>query len=107
MSALVWDRLLETLSRNSGTDLLLVPGSPPMVRTAQQIQAMSVPPLTEGDVAMLAEEMLSKKISGSADGYTWLDFNYLHDSAAWFRIMAFGYPATRAVMVMRQLQSPG
>ena len=106
MAALVWDRLLETLSRNNGTNLLLVPGSPPMLQIAQQMQALSVPPLSESDVLALAEEMLSKKVSGTADGYTWLDFNFLHDAGTWFRIMAFGYPDTKVVMVTRQAQSP-
>jgi len=107
MAALVWDRLLETLSRNNGTNILLVPGSPPMLQIAQQMQALSVPPLAESDVHALAEEMLSKKVSGTADGYAWVDFNFLHDASAWFRIMAFGYPDTKVVMVTRQVQPPG
>ena len=107
MAALVWDRLLETLSKHSGTNLLLVPGSPPMLQIAQQMQALSVPPLSEEDVQLLAEEMLSKKVSGTADGYAWLDFNFLHDAGAWFRIMAFGYPDTKVVMVTRQTQPTG
>jgi Tfp pilus assembly pilus retraction ATPase PilT len=106
MPALVWDRLLETLSKNNGTNLLLVPGSPPMLQIAQQMQALSVPPLAGDDVHALPEEMLSKKVSGTADGYTWLDFNFLHDAGAWFRIMAFGYPDTKVVMVTRQVQEP-
>jgi Tfp pilus assembly pilus retraction ATPase PilT len=107
MAALVWDRLLETLSRNNGTNLLLAPGSPPMLQIAQQMQALGVPPLAASDVQALAEEMLSKKVSGTSDGYTWLDLNFLHDAGAWFRIMAFGYPDTKVLMVTRQAQSLG
>jgi Tfp pilus assembly pilus retraction ATPase PilT len=101
MTEIVWDRLLETALRRGATDLLLVPGSPPMLRTAEDIRAMNVPPLTDERIGELAEEMMSKKISGIADGYAFLDFRYLHDADAWFRVMAFGYPHTKLVVVMR------
>jgi hypothetical protein len=105
MAALVWDRLLETLSRNNGTNLLLVPGIAADAADCAADAGAGVPPLAESDVQALAEEMLSKKVSGTSDGYTWLDFNFLHDPGAWFRIMAFGYPDTKVLMVTRQSQS--
>jgi hypothetical protein len=99
MSKLAWDRLLETAHVHKA-DLLLVPGSPPLLRMPSHLRSLSVPVLDDQDVISLAREMFSTGASGDGDGYTWFDSRYLHDTNDWFRLMAFGYPQTKFLMVI-------
>lgn len=68
-----WGRLLETC-RQQGTDLLFVPGSPPMVRTPTDWRSLQRPPLSTDDVRSMAVECLAGADRVDADGYGYCDF---------------------------------
>ena len=101
MDPTLWNRLLET-SRNHGGDLLLIPGSPPLVRTGDDWRALMLPPLSPADVQALATDCLSDVATTSDDGFTYRDFpcgagpDTIH-----FRARAFAYPNTSVLLVGR------
>src|SRR3954468_1663716 len=98
MAVLRWDRLLETCCRKEATDILLRPGSPPLLRSAKGWQALALPPLLPEDVIELAEEAMRLGAPKPTEhGHTYCDF--LHDDKAGFRAMAFGYPETTLLIV--------
>jgi hypothetical protein len=113
MPAPRWDRMLETCCRRDASDLLLVPGSPPMIRQewpslpepgpqveqAKQLCSMwrtlHTKPLTADDLAVLASQVIDGKRDGEQDGYAYSDFWY--GNLAFFRVMAFGFPRTTSL----------
>jgi twitching motility protein PilT len=100
MARVEWDRLLDTCVRSGATDVLLAPGSPPMVRLADGWRSLQrVDVLTPRQVANLAEEHLGLKVGKQIDGYTLSDFSY--GNLARFRVMAFGYPRTKSLLITR------
>jgi Tfp pilus assembly pilus retraction ATPase PilT len=99
MGALQWDRMLETCHKRNGSELLLFPGSPPMIRMRRNWRAMDVPPIDAPTLQALAQELIGKKPDGQADGYTYSEFGY--GDMRRLRAMAFGYPDTRLLIVAR------
>jgi Tfp pilus assembly pilus retraction ATPase PilT len=100
MAGLPLERLLETCVRNNATDMRLVPDAPPQIRTTQGWRALSIPPATAADIALLAEDILTRAPSClQGNGYTYLDFWY--GDVAYFRAMAYGHPDTTALVLMR------
>jgi hypothetical protein len=93
-----WDRLLETCHKQ-GTDLLFVPGSPPLVRTASQWRALELPPLIPEEIRSLATEALKGAPHAETNGYSYCDFWY--GDVEYFRAVAFGFPETTVFMVAR------
>ena len=93
---IAWDKLLETCYRR-GTDLLLVPGSPPWVRTADGWRALQIPPLMSDEVRFLASEQFvgREDWTGNADGFAFLDVKY---GDVKFRLMAYGFPETTFII---------
>jgi hypothetical protein len=101
MDSTLWNRLLET-SRNHGGDLLLVPGSPPLVRTGDDWRALMLPPLYPADVQAHATDCLDGAGTLSDDGYTYRDFPYARGTDTLdFRARAFAYPNTSVLLVSR------
>lgn len=98
MASLQWDRLLETCCRRDATDLLLIAGSPPMIRLRELWRALQVPPLDIAALQVLADERFGTRPDGEGDGYAYSDFR--HDEAR-FRAMAFGHPDTRVLLVSK------
>jgi Tfp pilus assembly pilus retraction ATPase PilT len=91
-----WGKLLETCLRQQGTDLLFVPGSPPLVRTDADWRTFELPPLAPGDVKSMASEFLGGPNRKEADGYTYCHFPYRDTH---FRLRAFNYPDTVLLVV--------
>jgi Tfp pilus assembly pilus retraction ATPase PilT len=95
-----WDRLFGTCYKGGGTDLFLIPGSPPLIRLADGWHSMLAGgDLTLPDVVSLARERLGATPDGQADGYSFSDFAF--GNVARFRVMAFGYPKTTMLLVAR------
>ena len=99
MPGIAWDRLLETCYKHGVEVAILMPGSPPLLRVGNAFRSLSVPPLDVSDVAAMASEQLAKAPEYNADGYAYLDFWY--GKVAYFRLMAFGYPDTKAMVLSR------
>jgi Tfp pilus assembly pilus retraction ATPase PilT len=97
MAELRWDRLLETCIRKHATDLLLSPGSPPMVRLRESWRALQIRTLDAATVRAMANERMGTAPDGEADGYAYSDSRY--GDIARFRAMAFGYPNTTSLLI--------
>jgi Tfp pilus assembly ATPase PilU len=104
MQAPIWDRLLETCSHNDASDLLLVPGSPPLIRLKEEWRVLSLPPLEMDQIRSMVEERMSGCSVAAKDGSIWWDIQ--HSDGSIFRISAFGYPETK-VLLMARLPSKG
>src|SRR4051812_29013684 len=104
MSPLQWDRMLETCYRQDATDLLFVPGPPPMVRLRTSWRALELPPVDAAAVQALANERIGAEPDGRADGYAYSDFSY--GDVIRFRAMAFGYPFTDVLVIARRPTEP-
>ena len=98
MAGVAWDRLLETCYRRDADVALVTAGSPPLLKLGEQWRALQMPPLEVDDVTSLASELLRPK-QGEADGYAYIEFSY--GDVASYRVMAFGFPATRLLVVSR------
>ena len=98
MAAVQWDRLLETCYRRGGTDLLLTPGSSPMIRLADAWHDLQAPILEREEVEVAAREKIAEP-DGKADGYAYSDI--CHSRAGKFRVTAFGYPQAKLLLVTR------
>lgn len=101
MATIQWDRLLETCHRRKASDILLIAGSPPLIRMGESWRALQIPPFTAADIETMAKERLGATLEGESDGYAYSDFSY--GDVARFRAMAFGYPSTRALLIARYL----
>ena len=100
MLPVMWDRLLETCVRRQATDLLLVPGAPPMVRLHDDWRTLQTVTLDAGAVQALANERFNTSPDGNGDGYAYWDFE--HGEGVRFRLMAFGHPQTTLLLVARR-----
>ncbi len=96
---LAWDRLLETWVRRNATDILLSPGTSPLIRLADSWRPLQVPPVDVETIRALASEQLGENPAGREDGYSYSDFG--HGDVARFRATAFGYPATNVLLIAR------
>ena len=94
-----WDRLLLTYVHNDASDMLLVPGSPPILRLAKQWRALQIPPLEPADVTEMTDELLPV-MDGESDGYAYGHVWY--SDVAYFRGLAFGYPQTKLLVLTRE-----
>jgi len=99
MASLQWDRLLETCCRRNATDILLCPGTSPMIRLTQSWRWLQVPPVDAATIQALASERIEEHTAAHEAGYCYADFNY--GDTARFRAIAFGYPATNALLISR------
>jgi len=102
-----WDRLLNTTYLRNAEELLLISGSPPLLRMPDRLRALALPALDQSEVASLTAEMLADRSTPSEAGYASFEFRYVHDGdrTAWFRATAFGYPNTQLLLVTRILDS--
>ena len=94
-----WDRLLETCYRRDADVALVTAGSPPLLHVGEQWRGLQMPPLEADDVTSLASELLRPEPQREADGYAYVEFWY--GDVAFYRVMAFGFPATRLLVVSR------
>ncbi len=95
-----WDRILETCYRQNATDVLLVPGSPPMIRLGATWRALAAPALKSSDIQAFAKGQFGDKQPQEVYGHVSIDFPY--GDVAMFHMMAFGYPSTNLVVLTRQ-----
>src|SRR5687768_18597580 len=100
MAALLLDRLLETCYRRRAYDLLVAPGCAPLLRLASGWHPLQLSPPREEDIRSLVDEGMTGHELVTAEGYSFLDFTYGGDH---FRMLAFGYPNTKFIMIMRRL----
>jgi Tfp pilus assembly pilus retraction ATPase PilT len=99
MASLQWDRLLETCYRRNASDILLSPGSPPMIRLSESWRTLQAPPVDTAAIQALVAERFVTAPDGEHDGYAYSDFAY--KGMRRFRAMAFGYPATFLLLIAR------
>ena len=99
MPVVAWDRLLETCYRQGVEVAILMPGSPPLLRVGNTFRSLSVPALDVSDIAAMASEQLANAPEYIADDYRYVDFWY--GNVAYFRVMVFGYPNTKALVLSR------
>ena len=99
MSALHWDRLLETMYRREAKDLLLVVGSCPMIRLPDQWRQLQTSRLTPGEMERLVQERFPSEPSGEADENLSVDFAY--GDVGRFRATVVDWPDTRVLLVSR------
>lgn len=90
-----WDRLLETMYRRGADVALLIPGSPALLRIAQQWRPLMTPPLTQLEIDTLVAHQFEQ--SHSAEGHAYVDFWY--GDVLYLRAMAFAYPQTSCLVV--------
>ena len=99
MPRVAWDRLLLAYVRNNADVLLLVPGSPPILRIGEEWRALQLPPLEPADVSGMTDELLAVtegQGGGYAYGHVW------YGDVAYFYALAFGYPQTTLLVLSRQ-----
>ena len=101
MSSLKWERMLDTCLTRDATDLLLTLNSPPMIRLGGAWRPLQTAPLNETEIERLASERLSTQPQVESERYVFSDFT--HGEAAHFRLMAFGYPKSRMLLVSRRI----
>jgi hypothetical protein len=89
-----------TCCRQNAVDVLLVPGSPPMIRLATSWRALAAPALKSSDIQAFAKGQFGDKQPQEVYGYASIDFPY--GDVAMFHMMAFGYPSTNLVVLTRQ-----
>jgi hypothetical protein len=65
------------------------------------LRALQIAPLDDEQVTSLASEVLSGHVPHVDNGVTSVEFPYVDEPNTWFRLMAFGHPQTRAVVVSR------
>ena len=105
-----WDRLLETCCARNATDILLSPGSPPLLRLADKWHTLQVPAVDVTAIQTLVSEQLAAKPDGEVDGYAYWDFQFRRvfclppgtlaaPICRRFRATAFGYPATNVLLI--------
>src|SRR3712207_2399379 len=101
MASLAWDRLLETCSSRNASDVLLMPGFAPSIRLQDEVRTLQVPPVEPADLEHLLREIFPAPpaVPASTDEYAYQDFSY--GETVWFRALAFGYPQTKLLLVMR------
>jgi Tfp pilus assembly pilus retraction ATPase PilT len=99
VALLAWDRLLETCCKREATDLLLAEGSPPLIRIRDSWRSLQIPPLKLDDIRRLLAEQPKREPDFVVDGYACFTLWYKEDNKVWFRIMAFGYPETKMLVV--------
>ena len=111
MPTLQWDRLLETSAKQGG-DILLIAGSPPLLRMGGGLAPLQVPPLDVHDLDEMAHtftappavtEEANRYQYHQADGYKYLDVTYRDGQV--FRAAVFGQPSPSLIVLMR-LQAP-
>ncbi|NLW51377.1 MAG: type IV pilus twitching motility protein PilT [Candidatus Brocadiaceae bacterium] len=79
------DKFLSFLVKNSGSDLHLVTGSPPIVRIDGKLQKMKLPPLTGEQVKSLIYEIIPERNRKEYEAINDTDFAYEIAGVARFR----------------------
>jgi twitching motility protein PilT len=79
------DKFLNFLVKNSGSDLHLVTGSPPIVRIDGLLQKMKLPPLTGDQVKSLIFEIIPERNRKEYEAINDTDFAYQIENVARFR----------------------
>src|SRR5687768_6866741 len=98
MAAVLLDRLLETCRKRRAYDLVLAPGSKPLLRLASGWHPLQIAPTREEDIRSIADEGMTGGPPDAEEGYSFRDFTYGDE---YFRIAAFGYPDTKLVLITR------
>lgn len=99
MSALQWDRLLETMHRREANDLLLVAGSCPMIRLPDRWHHLQTPRLTADDIERLVNEQFPSDPWRDGDENPVVDFTY--GNTGHYRATVVDWPSERVVLVSR------
>lgn len=106
MVSLAWDRLLETCN-NRGSDILLAPGSKPLIRVPGSWTNLELGALLRPkDIRNMANELFQQR---QPDGVldNWAYFNVAYgENYAWFRVFAFGFPKTSMLIISRCPSDP-
>ena len=80
---------LEELWERKGTDLLLTPGTPPMVRVDGEMVRLDVDPLTAEQTTEIVRDMLGKQLGDEFAANKEVDFSFSWRDQARFRGNAF------------------
>jgi Tfp pilus assembly pilus retraction ATPase PilT len=100
MAALQWDRLLATCTVRRASDILLSPGVQPLLRQTESWSPLQASPVDAAYLQQLVDAHLGAKPDGQTGDYAFWDFRFGDDPAR-FRAAAFGYPATRLLLITR------
>jgi Tfp pilus assembly pilus retraction ATPase PilT len=100
MTQIQWDRLLATAAVRGASDILLSPGVEPMIRRSDSWQPLQTSPVEATALQAIVDAHLGPKPDGQAEQYAYWDFRF-GDDAVRFRAYAFGYPATRLLLIAR------
>ena len=107
MPTLAWDRIIETSFKYDG-DILLVAGSPPLLRMGGGLAPLQLPPLDVHDLDEMAHTFTAPPAVTKesdrypyyqADGYKYLDVTYRDGQI--FRAAVFGDPSPFLIVLMR------
>src|SRR6202165_4667025 len=96
------ERYLEALSEHAGSDLLLQPGSPPMIRVEGALMALEHPDLSSEFTRAVVAELVTPEMLRSLDAGRQLDFAIQWREGARLRANAF-YQRDTISVAMRML----
>ena len=96
------ERYLEALSERAGSDLLLQPGSPPMIRVEGALMALEHPDLSSEFTRAVVAELVTPEMLRSLDAGRQLDFALQWREGARLRANAF-YQRDTISVAMRML----
>jgi len=96
------ERYLEALSERAGSDLLLQPGSPPMIRVEGALMALEHPDLSSEFTRAVVAELVTPEMLRSLDAGRQLDFAIQWREGARLRANAF-YQRDTISVAMRML----
>jgi twitching motility protein PilT len=96
------ERYLEALSERAGSDLLLQPGSPPMIRVEGSLMALEHPDLSAEFTRAVVAELVTPEMLRSLDAGRQLDFAIQWREGARLRANAF-YQRDTISVAMRML----
>jgi hypothetical protein len=98
MAAVTWDQLLETCCKNRATDILLVAGSPPSIRSWNDgWQLLQVPPLDADDLRRMVDERFPRDAQADSNG--WVDVDLSYGRVWWFRAKALHFPNPTLLLI--------
>ncbi len=98
------DTFLELAVRQGGSDLHLVSGVPPRVRSAGDVQPVPFRELTHADIEGFLEEMMTPEMRAQLDEKLNVDFAYVSSVAGRFRANVYKH-AGGVAAVMRAIAS--
>ena len=93
------DRLLETCSRQHASDVLIAPNSQVLIRLQDSWRVLPTLNAESGDIVRMCAELFVGDEVKQQPGYASVDFSF--GDLARFRAMAFGFPATKVLVIAR------